>query len=118
MNTQTLYNAVTLGGNMTIGAGSGSGDLRLVFAGPITLGQSVTLTPNFHSTSYGVDFNGNITDGSVGGTNYDITVASGTGYMYLSGTNTYRNTIINPSTTLTVGDGGADRHARQRYRRE
>ncbi len=95
---------------LTIGSGSatldasGTGALRLMAAGPITLagggGRSLTLTGSWADTN---TLAGNLTDSSGGATSLN---KNGPGAWTLIGTNTYSGVTTIANGELQVGNGG------------
>jgi len=91
---RTIYNAVTVGGNTTLGDATNNG--VLTFAGAGTLNGNYTLTVDSN-----VVYSGAIGDGNQG---YGITKA-GSGTLTLSGDNTYSGTTnINDGTLFLASN--------------
>ncbi|MEI9895192.1 MAG: hypothetical protein WDN28_15205 [Chthoniobacter sp.] len=100
----TIGNTVSLAADTTIATSSGV-DQPLTFTGPVTLtGGNRTLTNLSNATTL---FSGIIGDG---GNKYGLTVAgTGTGFVVLSGTNSYTGmTSVKGSTLVVSGSLSGD----------
>ena len=91
-SSRTLFNAVTIGGNVTLGNGANTG--VLVFSAGVDLsGDGRTLT-----TASNVDFDGVVSNGSI--------IKDGSGVLKLNAANTFNGLTISGGT-VSIGGGSA-----------
>ena len=93
-NNRTLLNAITIGGNVTLGDATNTG--IVIFSADADLtGGTRTLTT---STGSGATFNGIVSNGGI--------TKDGAGILILNGGNTYTGPTTISAGTLQIGNGG------------